>query len=464
LFEETEMMSNDNHNLEDASFSLDDGESFLNKDLATTAETGTRFSTLSGNKSKKNNNIKKNKDRQKKRKSSLFKLDKFGQIGLRKNFQDISKEAWMCGVCAKSFSSFDAAQKHEDYHIKEVVTDLGWMCNAAISSERHSNNIMNLSSLNLPVFSTPRNSVVVDHESTPNPSQRTSFTPSTRPDFLTMSRTNLTQSSKGNLRYDTPLKDNIKPNFSGFNVSNRTGGGQHHDASYERINDYVDFDAEYNLLLPHGMRDCIVLADEALIDVCNKAEKLALTELEREAEFELECYSKDKHYYDMLERREVDRQRGGAYAKFRKDGKNVVEKVQNKFVDAYALMKEGKSGDKMVSVDHYKRKLKGEEDVNNIIENTKETLYVNVIVKNSIKVVSHELERLARQRWEEDKAKNKQDGTLEHRDGESRTQFEKFKAAAQGNLVKLAGLALASDFTPRRIAVQLSNDLYRYVQ
>lgn len=30
--------------------------------------------------------------------------------------------------------------------------------------------------------------------------------------------------------------------------------------------------------------------------------------------------------------------------------------------------------------------------------------------------------------------------------------------------VKLAGLALASDFTPRRIAVQLSNDLYRLLK
>jgi hypothetical protein len=229
------------------------------------------------------------------------------------------------------------------------------------------------------------------------------------------------------------------------------------------VNDYPDF-AEYDLLVPHGMRDYIVLADEALIDVCNKAQKLILTELEREAEFELECYSKDKYYYDMLELREVKRLRGGAYAKFRKEGKNVLEKVQNKFVDAYALMKEGKSGDQLASVDHYKRKFKSDEDVNNVIENTKDTLYVNVIVKNSLRVVSHELERLARQRWEEDKAKNIDNNILEHRDGESRTQFEKFKAAAQGNLVKLAGLALASDFTPRRIAVQLSNDLYRYVQ
>ena len=40
-------------------------------------------------------------------------------------------------------------------------------------------------------------------------------------------------------------------------------------------------------------------------------------------------------------------------------------------------------------------------------------------------------------------------------------RFQKFRAVAQGNLVKLAGFALASDFTPRRIAVQLSNDLYR---
>ncbi len=165
----------------------------------------------------------------------------------------------------------------------------------------------------------------------------------------------------------------------------------------------------------------------------------------------------------MLEQREISRQRDGAYSRFRTEGKNITEKVQNKFVDAYALMKEGKSKSKrMSSVDHYTRKHKGDSEFHNVINNTDKTLYVNVIVKNSIHVVSYELERLARQRWEEYKSNN-EGIMMDSRNKDSRVQFEKFKAAAQGNLVKLAGLTLASDFTPRRIAVQLSNDLYRSV-
>mmetsp|Transcript_7423 Transcript_7423/g.16779 ORF Transcript_7423/g.16779 Transcript_7423/m.16779 type:complete len:631 (+) Transcript_7423:983-2875(+) len=189
-----------------------------------------------------------------------------------------------------------------------------------------------------------------------------------------------------------------------------------------------------------------------------KAEKLALSQLEQEAEFELECYSKDKHFYDKLEEREIERRRDGTYSRFRTEGKNLAQKIQNKFVDAYAVMKQGKSKKAMSTVDHYKRKLEGDSDVQNVIENTKRTLYVNVIVKNSFQVVSHELDRLARQRWEEHEQK---EGSIDIRNEQGRAQFEKFKAAAQGQLVQLAGLALASDFTPRRIAVQLSNDLYR---
>lgn len=77
-----------------------------------------------------------------------------------------------------------------------------------------------------------------------------------------------------------------------------------------------------------------------------------------------------------------------------------------------------------------------------------QTHYVNVIVRHSFNVVNNELERLAKKRWEE------------HR-GNTESRFERFRAFAQGNLVKLASLALVSDFTPRKVSVQLSNDLYR---
>jgi hypothetical protein len=394
-------------------------------------------------------------------------------LGLRSNFTQISKEAWMCGICAKSFSSFEAAQKHEDYHIKEVVMDLGWVCNPAINllSSSHDQGPLNL-------HLSSHQKIGVAHDSPPQHDVRPAIAPSAssvrapshlqfntsisspRPDMLTMSKRNvsLTRSARLDSRPNECSLEDRDP-FVSARESAALGV-----ARYEPINDLEEF-AETHLLVPHGIRDYILLSDEALIDVCGKAQNLILTKLEQEAEFELACYSKDKEYYDMLERREVERQRDGAYSRFRTEGKNIAQKVQNKFVDAYALMKEGKSRRTLASVDHYKRKFKGDTDIQNVITNTKDTLYVNVVVKNSLRVVNHELERLARQRWEEKNAKThgKSGPKKDSRSEEGIAQFERFKAAAQGNLVKLAGFALASDFTPRRIAVQLSNDLYRYV-
>lgn len=456
------------------------------RDLTTAAET--RLSTISE---------KKNNKKKKPRKSSLLfgrdRFDKLPRLGVRINLTEISKEAWMCGVCAKSFSSFEAAQKHEDYHIKEVVMDLGWVCTTPRQQTYQD-------IIDVPNFfdqTTPRASVVRHDERNPdglqvlNPGQQGSSSPSTplpppvefnafgtatfdrnfgstiqppRPDVLTVSKSSRTLSRRNvSMQQHQPPPTLGKKRLSlGISSRDPFASSASETRYFEPIDTYNDLTAEHDLLVPHGMRDYVVLADEALIDVCSKAAKLMLSQVEEEAEFELECYAKDKSYYDMLEQREILRQRDGAYSRFKTEGKNIAQKVQNKFVDAYALMKEGNSKSKRTaSVDHYTRKQKGDSEFHNVINNTDKTLYVNVIVKNSIHVVSHELERLARQRWEEYKTNN--EGLVDTRHDDGRAQFEKFKAAAQGNLVKLAGLALASDFTPRRIAVQLSNDLYRCV-
>jgi hypothetical protein len=216
-----------------------------------------------------------------------------------------------------------------------------------------------------------------------------------------------------------------------------------------------DLLSDHDLMVPREMREYIVLADEALVDVCNKANSLILTASEAEAEFELEWLAKDKAHYDLLSNRELERHQDGTYIRFRTEGKTILSKAQNKFVDAYQLMKEGKSKSRNVSLDHYTRKLKGDTETSHMIEHSSKTLYVNVIVKNSLKVVSHELERLANLKWADDQSTKKGETDIQTQ------RFQKFRAAAQVNLVKLAGLALASDFTPRRIAVQLSNDFYR---
>lgn len=118
-------------------------------------------------------------------------------------------------------------------------------------------------------------------------------------------------------------------------------------------------------------------------------------------------------------------------------------------------MKEGKESKRNTTLDYYTRKLKGNAEEELVIDHTQKTLYVNVMVKNSFDVVRHELERLAKKRWEDSQLAGIKETDIQ------RKRFQQFRTAAQGNLVKLARYALASDFTPRRIAVQLSNDLYR---
>ena len=60
--------------------------------------------------------------------------------------------------------------------------------------------------------------------------------------------------------------------------------------------------------------------------------------------------------------------------------------------------------------------------------------------------------------WAEELEKKKADGE----DTEKVDfQFEWLRKLTQRRVIELAGLALASDFTPSKIAIQLSNDLYR---
>ena len=386
------------------------------------------------------NNQKENTHFESQEKSTGVRKRRKNKSSASSSHASIPTGAWMCGVSGKRFNSYEEACQHEDNQIREVVAELGW-AQTSLGLEpyqqqeqgRFVSTTEMFNDLNPPSSPSRENTIGVDSVSKLTPS---------RPDLLTVSRSSRLTSSPNSTRhppYLPSLRSHQLDRFESFQEYHELSGNDEDDLTSTANNDYV------------------VLADQALADVCRKAQKLALSRQEHKAEFELECYSKDKHYYDMLERREIERQRDGAYSRFRTEGKNLAEKIQNKFVDAYAVMKEGKSETTTTSVDHYKRKLE-DPDVQNVIDNTKKTIYVNVIVKNSIQVVRTELDRLARQRWEE---RQKKEGSMDVRNEESRERFEKFKAAAQGQLVQLAGLALASDFTPRRIAVQLSNDLYR---
>jgi hypothetical protein len=213
------------------------------------------------------------------------------------------------------------------------------------------------------------------------------------------------------------------------------GGGGGYDPLMGVNQDYLDesMNQPDSLLLSKSMRDYVVLADEALITVCETAEPLILTKVEMEAERELKLLAGDKSYYDQIAERSLARRKNPSN-RFRTDGEHVLGKVTNKFVDAYQLMKEGNA---KTMNDQYNRKKKGEDDISRVIVHTDQTLYVNVMVKNSVEVVRHELERLARKRWEKVE------------EIEKFTRFERFRVYAHVNIVKLAGIALASDFTVR---------------
>jgi hypothetical protein len=380
----------------------------------------------------------------------------------------IAQEAFMCGVCGRAFASEAAAEKHEWEHIEDVVTDLGWIEEIVqiapetdFASLPPSNDLLEHGTPG-----TPERSTELDIRS----SRISLVTPSTqpRPDVLRKSIVEVPNSGSGRSKAAAPKQVGFrstrdKPNFGMPSLKEDPDNSSfsHEPISILKPTTRDLFRSELeddSLLVPTGMQQYVVLADEALVDVCNKAEPMILTQSEVEAELELEWLAKDKDYYDLLTKRDAERRKDGRYRRFRAEGKSVVSKVQNKFVDAYQLMKEGQPKSGSQAIDHYTRKAKGDAEDMHVIDHSKDTLYVNVIVKNSIQVVRHELERLAKQRWEDEIKKNNEQGTgIDLR----KERFQAVRARVQGNLVKLAGLALASDFTPRRIAVQLSNDLYR---
>ena len=178
------------------------------------------------------------------------------------------------------------------------------------------------------------------------------------------------------------------------------------------------------------------------MSVCRIAEKSMLTSNEIRAERELSFLSQDKAYYDKLAAIAAARQ-ARPTDKYRSDGDGVIGKVQNKLLDAYQIMKETDQGGAktgLTSTDQYDKRWRQPDgnEADDIIRHSSQTLYVNVMVRNSIVVVKKELERLADKRWE--KSENNQ-----------LDRFERFRVFAHLNIVKLAGIALASDFTVSHI-------------
>mmetsp|Transcript_25656 Transcript_25656/g.39752 ORF Transcript_25656/g.39752 Transcript_25656/m.39752 type:complete len:785 (+) Transcript_25656:323-2677(+) len=177
-----------------------------------------------------------------------------------------------------------------------------------------------------------------------------------------------------------------------------------------------------------------------------KLVKYLLTHAEIEAERKLEVMRQERIHIAEEDRMRDKRAR-------RQGGALLVDRVKRKLQEAVALIREDGSGEGTNSsrADQYTRY---DYDKLGDIPHGGETLYVNVIVKQSVQVIERELERLARQRWS---------SSYEHHAIKSSysKEFQNMRAFAQRNVIKLASLALSSDFTPRRICIQMSNDFYR---
>ena len=372
--------------------------------------------------------------------------------GASKRSEEETSSAWMCGVCGMVFATEVKADEHEQNHIAEVVAGMEWMPKQKESSSRvepflyhrpvaaskngFSSSILLRSDAgtmemeNIPLTPKSRS----DHASSPSSAHAVgNATPIIdtvrfRLDYEEENRGETMPSSKlvddgyPGLEADLPHTD-FPRQRARANLNNEVRFAQDSSLDHET----------HSLLLRND--DRIVLADEALCDVVLRAVPMILTHRECDAELELALLARDKAYYDELAKRSVAR-RVNPSNRFRSDGEDALAKMQNKFLDAYQLMKES-DGTKGVTDQYNRIKKVGEESLKTITQSD-HTLYVNVMVKNSVKVVRHELERLAKQRWDVATAEE-----------ENLTRFERFRVYTQTHVVKLAGLALASDFTVR---------------
>jgi hypothetical protein len=357
-----------------------------------------------------------------------------------------SGDAWMCGVCGQAFATFAAADRHETKHIQQVVSGLGFGSNdlnlANINIFRRSNESPKIASpVNTPNSNQQahllQHGFSFEEEEDRKPRAPPSPLPVLREEEVVPNFVATESLPVGTLVPKPRGRSNSEVRF-----------GLQHDPILERQGEEEDT----TLLLPSTMVNSAVLGDEALMTVCKRAERHILSPQEIQAERELSLLSSDKAYYDDMAARAVARQVHPT-DRYRTDGEGLVGKVQNKLLDAYQIMKEADEGGArtgLTTTDQYNKKRRrrdegqGTEPDDEIVH-TDQTLYVNVMVRNSVQVVNHELERLANQRWE------KADDKMENLD-----HFERFRIYAHLNIVKLAGIALASDFTVREARLHCS--------
>lgn len=199
--------------------------------------------------------------------------------------------------------------------------------------------------------------------------------------------------------------------------------------------------------IPFDIKAMMVITDEALLKTVKTSKLFILTKTETENLKSLALTYRDRIYFDVVsdltyvKKSLSKKDLPAALAR-----KGIVSKLHTRLAEAYELIKEGNATGH-ANADHYERKhYRGD------TTHDEDTMYVNIIVKQSIKFVTNELERIATERWTLD-----DESEHEH----FRNQFERIRRMAHTRALQLAKLALQADAKPEKVAIQLSNDLFR---
>jgi rubrerythrin len=392
---------------------------------------------------------------------------------LPKLFSGISKEAWMCGCCGKVFSTYEAADYHETRCIQAALGAVGNGTNNedALAIPQDSQSLSSIAIASIGVerrfaggkvdddlmrdIGLGDDHVMVDNSRISRFGQSSSIYASARNEGENVGdldwglESPISQRDKVSLLQNQGYLREVDVSFSDH--VRGVGPQLDHSSGRRRMSNGPrrDPNEPEDILLTSSMRHGITETDEALKNAVERATGLLLSQQHIDAERDLKFIASGMAYYQEMSER-ASLLKAHPRIKYKTDGKTAREKIQNKFVDAWQLIKEG-DGENDPLRDQYEKKSRRDNEGSGELVHDQNTHYINVFVKHSARVVTSELERIARQRWID-----QVEGSAESKDN-----FEQFRKFAHFNLVKFAKLALSVDFTPRKVAVQLSNDLYR---
>lgn len=197
--------------------------------------------------------------------------------------------------------------------------------------------------------------------------------------------------------------------------------------------------------IPHHLYLMVFMRDESLFAAVTAASKYALEQKEVEAEKHLLLMAKDKAYYQFMDTLSTNnsKKKKKTTSILKSVSKGCVERLQH----AHTLIKEKEQKENNAFT--IQRTVNGPKD--HVFDSN--TLYINLVVKQSVQLITHKLERLAKNRWEQ----------VEKYDGGNRKNgivFRWIKKEAQEGLLKLFEMSMKQDFAPSVAATNLATYLF----